>query len=559
VAERAFPIALAARLLAPADRRRFALAGGLAVLLAALDIATALVVVVLVLGLQGGEGAARIGAWLPGVPFLTTVALTLLGCVAVRQLTEWAGLRVSRRLIHDLHRDFSLRLTERYLRLPWLDFLAGGRADWTKHCTATALDAAYAYQLALDLAAALATIAVLGAFLLVQAPVATLSLAGLLLVAGLGLQRFMKPAMTRAARRMDEGRRRHFGRLAQAFDGFREVRVYGAQAAFLDAIARELEVHSRATASTAELPHLPRLVFEGVGLAAMALLVALAAGQPGGHETLLAQLALLVMTARRMFPAISTTLMAVSHLHGAGVNVRMLDAELRRSPAPPSAIVGLPDADARLLAVEGLVFSYPDGPPVLRGVTLAAAIGDRLVLFGPSGCGKSTLLQAVAGLLVPAAGTIATRARSLAYVPQETALLDDTVMANLRFGGPPLDEAEAWRMLATVGLEAPLRALPGGLEAMVGDAGLRLSGGQRQRLGVARALLRRPDLLLLDEATSALDGATEAVVLAAIAAAMGDGAVVMVTHRASTRAWATAAWRLEDGALAPLPPEATHA
>lgn len=554
----------AGRLITPWARRRFWTAAAAAVLVAFLDIATSLLVVWMVLGLQGdgaagGLAAAMLHRVLPEAPFLPTMASLLVACVLVRQGVEFLGIRLSRRLTHAIHRDFSLRLSTRYMQLPWSAFVDGGRAAWTKHCTATALDAAYAYQLALDLVGALAAVAILGAFLLVQAPLPTLLLALLLLGASFALQRLLKPAMARAVAQHDEAQRRHLRRLGQTFDGVREIRVYQALPSFLAGIEHELKRHSHASASMAELPHVPRMVFEGVGLAAVAILVALAAHHPGGQQALLTELALVVMTARRMFPAVSTALMSLGQLHGARVNVALVASELERPIEAPSAVVALSETDSRLLALDGVAFAYPDGPLVLRDIALSVGPGDRLALFGPSGCGKSTLLQVAAGLLPPASGHVAARTTRLAYVPQEAALLDDTVLANLQFGAWAVTEEEAWRVLAAVRLDATVRALPSGLQARVGDAGLRFSGGQRQRLGIARALLRRPEVLLLDEATSALDAETESAVLEAVQQAMGDGAVVLVTHRPTVLGWSTASLRLEHGVLRPPPPEAAHA
>ncbi len=79
--------------------------------------------------------------------------------------------------------------------------------------------------------------------------------------------------------------------------------------------------------------------------------------------------------------------------------------------------------------------------------------------------------------------------------------------------------------------ESFVRALPDGLETVLGDRGVRLSGGERQRLALARAFLRRPRLLILDEATSALDAGNEQIILSAIAALHGQMTVLLITHR----------------------------
>jgi ATP-binding cassette subfamily B protein len=203
-------------------------------------------------------------------------------------------------------------------------------------------------------------------------------------------------------------------------------------------------------------------------------------------------------------------------------------------------------AGAPLLALDDVSFEYPDGTPVLRGVSLEVPAGSRVALVGPSGAGKSTVLALIEGFYPVASGAVrwagtdvrempraALRAR-LGYVEQEAPVLAGTVRDNLLLTRPDATDPELWAVLADVGLTEVVRRSPRGLDVLVGDEGVLLSGGERQRLAIARSLLARPELLLLDEPTASLDARNEGLLRETLAAAAADRALLVVAHRLST-------------------------
>ncbi|CAN7630778.1 MULTISPECIES: ABC transporter ATP-binding protein [Pseudomonas] len=193
--------------------------------------------------------------------------------------------------------------------------------------------------------------------------------------------------------------------------------------------------------------------------------------------------------------------------------------------------------------VEGLRFAYGD-EPVLDGLDLSIAPGEKVAIVGASGGGKSTLVQLLLGLYTAQAGTIRFGGASLeeiglervrehvAVVLQHPALFNDSVRANLTLGRERSDEA-CWRALEIAQLADTIRALPQGLDSIVGRSGVRLSGGQRQRLAVARMVLADPRVVILDEATSALDAATEYALHQALARFLEGRTTLIIAHRLS--------------------------
>jgi ABC-type bacteriocin/lantibiotic exporter with double-glycine peptidase domain len=169
------------------------------------------------------------------------------------------------------------------------------------------------------------------------------------------------------------------------------------------------------------------------------------------------------------------------------------------------------------------------------------------VLCGASGSGKSSLLNLVAGITAPVSGRICVDRGSIAYVPQEIALLDDSIRNNLLFGLADRSDTELINALAVANLADFVTAQPMGLSTRVGDNGILFSGGQRQRLGLARAIVRGVNLLLLDEATSGLDPESEWQVLENLTAT--GVAVLLVTHRIPLHFIAQRVLRLKDGVL----------
>jgi ABC-type multidrug transport system fused ATPase/permease subunit len=222
------------------------------------------------------------------------------------------------------------------------------------------------------------------------------------------------------------------------------------------------------------------------------------------------------------------------------------DRPERTGTAAPWTGTAAARAGAPLLELDDVSFAYPDGTPVLRGVSFTVPAGSRVALVGPSGAGKSTILALIEGFYPVGAGAVrwagtdvrelpraALRAR-LGYVEQEAPVLAGTVRDNLLLTRPDATDPELWSVLADVGLTEVVRRSPRGLDVLVGDEGVLLSGGERQRLAIARSLLARPDLLLLDEPTASLDARNEGLLRETLGRAAADRALLVVAHRLST-------------------------
>ena len=134
-----------------------------------------------------------------------------------------------------------------------------------------------------------------------------------------------------------------------------------------------------------------------------------------------------------------------------------------------------------------------------------------------------------------------------AVAGQDVELIDGTVAENIRMARPEASDAEVHDAAALAGALGFIEALPEGLESWIGQQGLNLSGGQRQRLGIARAVLRDPDLLILDEATNALDAALEDGIRARLRRAFAGRTLVLVTHREDVALTADHVVRLQGG------------
>ena len=214
-----------------------------------------------------------------------------------------------------------------------------------------------------------------------------------------------------------------------------------------------------------------------------------------------------------------------------------------RANRPQSGHVAL--SDPKLLRFEDVSYSYDGLRDALTGVDFTVHHGEAIGILGPSGSGKSTLIQLLLRLRQPSEGRYLlddidaadvsddSWFSNVAFVPQDSRLLDDSIAANIAFYRDAT-QAEIEAAAKRAHIHDEILAMPDGYQTRLGTRGGTLSGGQRQRVNIARALLREPSILVLDEPTSALDMRSESLVHETFTELKGRVTIFVIAHRLST-------------------------
>src|SRR3954468_1038764 len=207
-----------------------------------------------------------------------------------------------------------------------------------------------------------------------------------------------------------------------------------------------------------------------------------------------------------------------------------------------------PSADEVSLATleDVTALDRTENAEILKGVDFTVEPGQMVALVGPSGAGKSTTSMLIPRVYDVTEGavlvdgvdvrdaTLASLRDAIGVVTQDSHLFHETIAENLRYARPDATDDELWAALRGAQVEDLVRALPDGLDTVVGERGYRFSGGEKQRIAIARLLLKAPSIALLDEATAHLDSESEAAVQRALSVALAGRTALVIAHRLST-------------------------
>jgi subfamily B ATP-binding cassette protein MsbA len=348
--------------------------------------------------------------------------------------------------------------------------------------------------------------------------------------------------------------------LSETFQGARHVKAYGMEhyeTARADAIVQKVFRLYFKSFRTRSASHPIMETLGGAAIVAVILygghMVISGAKTPGEFVSFVAAVLLAYAPAKRLAllnASLQDGLAAAHRIFGA------LDYSSKITDKPDAKTLTVKRGKIRFEKVE---FSYNEGVPALRGVSLTVPAGETVALVGPSGSGKSTIMNLIPRFYDVGKGsvsiddadvrdvTLTSLRANIGLVSQEISLFDDTVRANIAYGRPEASEDEIVEAAKRAAAHDFITALPQGYDTEVGGQGAKLSGGQRQRVAIARAMLKNAPILLLDEATSALDTASERQVQAALTKLMEGRTTLVIAHRLSTVLDADLIYVIDEG------------
>jgi len=353
----------------------------------------------------------------------------------------------------------------------------------------------------------------------------------------------------------------------QSLGGIKEVRLLGREEYFEKQCATHYNKLAQINVYEYLISQAPKFFLEILIVATVTIIIIVLVLQGSTSSQMLPLLALFGVAALRVMPATNRILGSVIALRFSIPAVNVIYDSIKEIEDKYSSNQDT-DNGEEITFSDGIYFNnvsfrYPVAEGnALENITLNIPKNKSIGISGASGAGKSTLLNILLGLLKPTKGHILIDKkdiqknirgwqRMIGFVPQEVYLTDDSIKRNIAYGlnDSDINESLVWKALELAQLDTFVKGLPKGLNAFVGERGVRISGGQRQRIGIARALYHNPDVLIFDEATSSVDMATEKEITKSIESLAHKKTIVIVTHRLSTIENCDIIYNLDSGTI----------
>jgi len=193
-----------------------------------------------------------------------------------------------------------------------------------------------------------------------------------------------------------------------------------------------------------------------------------------------------------------------------------------------------------------VTFGYEKERPILDDISLQIHPGETVAFVGPSGAGKTTICSLLPRFYEVQAGsitvdgmdirdmTLESLRKQIGIVQQDVFLFSGTIRENIAYGKLDASLDEIWQAAQRAHMADVIRAMPEGMDTVIGERGVKLSGGQKQRMAIARMFLKNPPILILDEATSALDTETELAIQKSLSELAVGRTTLVIAHRLAT-------------------------
>ena len=455
-------------------------------------------------------------------------------------------------------------LMEKYQNLPFQDYTNKKSSDYIYNIgTASSNYAGNTLFYFLKISSDLIFISAVSIFLMFQNIITFTVMFSLFLSFLIFYNLFFQKKLTISGKESNKANNEMFKFINEAMEGFKDIKIFKIEGFFFKGLEENAKKFRDFIIPSLIISQAPRFLIELIFIIFISLMVLLSINLNFSEEELFSSVVVFSLAGVRLLPIISGISSSLSIIKFNYNTIDIIYDDLKEFDFFKK------DTDLsfnkklvfKSLKLSNVSFKYVNQSEfALKDISLDISSGMSLGIIGKSGSGKSTLVDLLLGFLNPYDGkilinevlfenTLDAWKNTVAYLPQEVFIINDSLEANIALGEKEIDKDKLFSSIEKAGLSDLVSELEFGINTNFGDRGIKLSGGQRQRIALARAFYKNRNVIFMDEATSALDSESEIEINKQINSLGKDFTKVIISHKQSSVINCDLIIRLEKGKI----------